>query len=121
MQDRELKAAASSIDRLRRFRVRPTPDRHAGGMIDAVRDELGRRVRSTAGIVDAWRAVVPDELADRTVVGGFRRSVLTIETPDATTRYLVQRWLRGGGQHMLAGCAPGTIRKVIVKIVAPTG
>ena len=41
--------------------------------------------------------------------------MLTIETPDAGTRYLVEQWLRGGGRAMLAGCAPGTIKRVVVR------
>jgi len=42
---------------------------------------------------------------------------LRVPTPDASSRYLVQRWLRSGGQRMLAGCSPGTINKITVKVV----
>lgn len=117
MPDRDLQHAAASINRLRELRVRPAPDRHASGTIDALRDDLQRRVRATGGIVDAWRTVVPDDLRARTLVRSFHRGVLTIETPDTSSRYLVQRWLRAGGRHMLAGCAPGTINKIAVKVV----
>lgn len=116
VSDRDLQRAAAAIERLRGFRVRPGPDRRASGAIDALRDDLGKRVRQTGGMVEAWRAVAPDELRERTAVGGFRRGVLTIEASDGSTRYLVQRWLRAGGERMLAGCAPATVRKVRVVV-----
>lgn len=117
MPDRDLQHAAASINRLRELRVRPAPDRHASGTIETLRTDLQRRVRAVGGIVEAWRTVVPDELRARTVVRSFQRGVLVVETPDASSRYLVQRWLRSGGQRMLAGCSPGTINKITVKVV----
>lgn len=116
--DRDLQHAAASINRLRELRVRPAPDRCAARTIDTVRDDLRKRVQATGGIIEAWRTVVPDNLRDRAFLQTFQRGVLMIDTPDASTRYLLQRWLRGGGQRMLAGCSPATIKKIVVRIAA---
>lgn len=118
MADRELREAAAAIERVRSLRVRPGPDRRASGAVEALRASLGRRVRETGGMVEAWRAVVPDGLGARTAVGGFKGGVVTIEVPDTGTRYLVERWLRGGGAHVFRGCAPATVRRVVVRVRA---
>ncbi|MDQ7014325.1 MAG: DciA family protein [Planctomycetota bacterium] len=120
MTDRDLQHAAVSLERLREHRVRPELDRSIGAVIEPMRKDLGTRFRQTGGIVDAWRAAVPDQLLARTTVRSFRRGVLTIETPDTSTRFLVHQWLRGDGLRMVSSCAPATINNVVVKVVPRT-
>ena len=120
MIDRDLQHAAAAIERLRELRVRTAPDRSVGAVIEPMRKDLGKRIKQTGGIVEAWRAAVPDQLRARATVRSFRRGVLTIETPDTSTRFLVQRWLRGGGLGMVSSCAPATINRVVVKVVPKT-
>lgn len=118
MTDPDLQHAAASIDHLRALRVRATPDLSIGTVIEPLRRDLGKRVKHNSGIIDAWRATVPDSLRARTTVRSFRRGLLTIETPDTSTRFLVQQWLRSGGEGMVAGCAPGTVNKVVVRVTS---
>ena len=115
MGEREIQRAALSIEKIRSLRVREPRDTRAAGAVGELRDRLEREVKQAGGMGEAWRTVSPDNLRDRARVVSFRRGVLTIATPDAGTRYLVERWLRGGGRQMLAGCAPGTIKKVVVR------
>lgn len=115
MTEREIQRAAAAIEKVRSLRVRSPRDTAAAGAVGEVRDALEREIKQTGGMGEAWRAVAPDTLRDRARIKSLQRGVLTIETPDAGTRYLVEQWLRGGGRGMLAGCAPGTIKRVVVR------
>jgi len=115
MGDREIQHAAASIEKIRSLRVRPARDTSAAGVVGELRDKLEREIKQAGGMGEAWRTVAPDNLRDRARITSFQRGVLTIESPDAGTRYLIEQWLRGGGRQMLAGCAPGTIKRVVVR------
>jgi hypothetical protein len=115
MASRELQRAADSIEKIRSLRVREGRNLAVGPAVGELHQKYAREIKQTGGIGEAWRTVVPSELAAKTRVQSFQRGVLTIETPDAGTRYLVEQWLRGGGRAMLAGCAPGTVRRVVVR------
>lgn len=118
MGSRELERAAAAIEKIRSLRVREGKNLAAAGAVGELRDKLGREIKQTGGMGEAWRTVVPSDLAPKTRVKSFQRGILTIDVPDAPTRYLVERWLRGGGRQMLAGCAPATIRRVILRASA---
>lgn len=119
MSSRELERAAAAIERVRSLRVRAERDFAAAGAVGELRDKLEREIKQTGGMGEAWRTAAPSELAARTHVVSFTRGVLTVHSPDAATRYRVEQWLRGGGRQMLAGCAPATIRRVVVRAGAP--
>ncbi len=120
MGSRELERAAASIEKIRALRVREGRNLGASAAVGELHDRLDRELRQSGGMGEAWRTVVPSELAPKTRVKSFQRGILTIEVPDAPTRYLVEQWLRGGGRQMLAGCAPATIRRVAVRAI-PSG
>ena len=92
---------------------------HIPGIVEDVADIVLNlkevQIKQTGGMGEAWRTVAPDSFRDKARIVSFQRGVLTIETPDAGVRYLVEQWLRAGGQRMLAGCAPTTIRRVLVR------
>lgn len=115
MGERELQAAAASIEKIRSLRVRPPRDAAAAGAVGELRDKLEREIKQTGGMGEAWRTVVPSELLAKTKLKSFARGVLTVEVADTSTRYLLERWLRGGGRQMLAGCAPVTVTRVAVR------
>lgn len=114
MTDRELNQAAAAIEKIRALRVRPPRDTTAAGAVGELHDALERQIKQTGGMGEAWRTVAPDNLRDKARVVSFQRGVLTIETPDTGTRYLIEQWLRAGGRQMLTGCAPATLRRVVV-------
>ncbi|HZW08966.1 MAG TPA: DciA family protein [Phycisphaerales bacterium] len=115
MGGRDLQRAAASIEKIRSLRVRPERDLTVGPVVGELHDKLARELKQTGGMGEAWRTVVPSELGARTRLRSFQRGVLTIEAPDAATRYLLEQWLRGGGRAMLAGCAPATVRRVVIR------
>ncbi|MBK7403125.1 MAG: DUF721 domain-containing protein [Phycisphaerales bacterium] len=115
MVHRDLLLAANAIEKVRALRVRAERDLAASGAVGELRDKLEREFKQTGGMGEAWRTAAPSELASRTRVVSFTRGVLTIHAPDAATRYRVEQWLRGGGRQMLSGCAPTTIKRVVVR------
>ncbi|MEO1128526.1 MAG: DciA family protein [Planctomycetota bacterium] len=108
--------AASRVDRLRSFRVRPMPDQHAGAMFEATGRELARQERKLAGIAEAWESICPPEHLGLTEIQGISRGVLTIGVADASTRYELDRLLKSGAQKNLVRLCPMTVRRV--KLVA---
>lgn len=115
MGARELEQAAASIEKIRLLRVRPPRDMAAAGAVGELRAQLEKEIKETKGMGEAWRTVAPDELRGRGRVKSFQRGVLTVVVADASAGYLLKRWLRDGGERMLAGCAPGTLKRVVVK------
>lgn len=115
MPDREISQAAAAIEKIRALRVRPPRDTSAAGAVGELRDTLERQIKQTGGMGEAWRTVAPDNLRDKARITSFQRGVLTIETPDAATRYLTEQWLRAGGRQMLATCAPATLKRITVR------
>lgn len=115
MGEREIQQAAAAIEKVRSLRVRPPRETLAAGAVGELRDRLEREIKQTGGMGEAWRTVAPDALRDKARIASFQRGVLTIQTPDAATRFRVEQWLRAGGERMLAGCAPTTVRRVVVR------
>jgi hypothetical protein len=115
MRERGIHDAAAAIEKIRKLRVWSDRAKPAGEAVGALRDRLEVEVKQTGGMGEVWRTVAPDHLRSRTRVRSFKRGVLTIEAPDASSRYLVDQWLRGGGREMLVGCAPATMKRVVVR------
>lgn len=110
-------ASAAGLQRLRDNRVTPSRD---VSMLPALDHEL-RRVRqierSAVGTANAWdsllaNAGLPGEMAARLRVVSFRAGVLTVRAADASTKYAMDRFLRGGGEAALARLTPTTLRRV---------
>lgn len=78
---------------------------------NAARDE--RRL-GNAG--DAWAAVCPGELLERTRIMGLSRGALTVATPDAATRFELDRALRSGAERALIRLCSAPVRKVRVVV-----
>lgn len=105
-------AEAARLDALRRRRAfRPRRDALADAFTAAAR-ELERSRRRLAGVAEAWEAVCPPGLVERTAIEGVARGVLTIRVADASTRFELDRLLRTGAEAALVGLAPSTIRRV---------
>lgn len=115
MGERELAQAAASIEKIRGLRVREPRELLAGGAVEELRDRLAKEIKASKGMGEAWRTIAPDELRDRGRVKSFSGGVLTVLAADESAKYLIQRWLREGGERMLAGCAPETVKKVVVR------
>ena len=115
MSEREIQRAAAAIEKVRSLRVRPPRDTAAAGAVGEVREALEREIKQTGGMGEAWRALAPATQRAPAPGKRFQRRGGAIATPAAGAGYRVEQWLRGGGRAMLAGCAPGTIKRVVVR------
>lgn len=110
-------AEAALLERLRSVRVRAPKDVSIGDTIGEQLRRMRQAARATSGTANAWDALLSGaglrpELLERTRVVSFRYGVLTVRVADASTRYAVDRFLRGGGENALARLAPTTLKRV---------
>lgn len=101
--------------RLADLRERRGARRPTGSMGDAFASaakELERQRRRTGAVAGAWEAVCPAELIDRTAIEGVSRGVLTIRVADASTRFQLDRFMRGGGEMEVIRRSPSGVRRV---------
>ncbi len=71
--------------------------------------DAAKRVGATGGL---WVQHCPAEMVGRTSVQGVARGVLTIAVDNASTRFALDRWLRGGGEAEIIAASTTPIRKV---------
>ena len=116
MAGENLQSAAAALDQLRSFRARQQREVALGEVVGEEHARLKAAHKHLATIIDAWRCVVPDELLKQTKVRSFSRGKLIIAGADASVKFRLENWLRGGGRSMLAGCAKTTIRDIVIKV-----
>ncbi|MCC6661443.1 MAG: hypothetical protein IT437_11215 [Phycisphaerales bacterium] len=105
------------LARLRELRNR-TRDLTLAADLDRLRDGIKGRSRAGAAGSGAWNSAAPAELRAVGTPAGVLRGVLTIRTPDAASRFLVDRWLRTGGEAEIIRAATTGIRRVRVVLAS---
>lgn len=108
--------ATGWLENLRGWRNRPDRDLSIGAEIETLLAQARRASRTVGGLGKDWAELVPQELREATRPVAFRRGVLTVEARDSATMFLLDRWLRGGGEAALRGACPGLRR---VRLVTP--
>lgn len=108
--------ALPGVARVREARLRPARDLSMAGPMDRELREIRKLKRAVGAIAQAWNATVPQELLKRTGLQSLSRGVLTVAVPDAATRFLLDRHLRGGGERALIGQSAAAIRSVRIVI-----
>jgi len=109
------------LESLRRLRVHEGRDLGVSALFERTAADLKRTERSLGAAADAWRAVCPAALLDRTSVVSLNRGVLTIGTDSASTRYELDRVLRSGGERELIRSCRASVRKVKVVTASAPG
>ncbi len=104
--------AQREIERLRGFRNRPEPGVALASLVGEAQKELMRRRRAVGGISAAWAELAPAELAAGAELVGQRGGVLTVRVADASARFGLDRWLRGGGLAALRARSRAALRSV---------
>lgn len=104
------------IESLRRYRVRGERDLSLRAEMDGRARDLKKQERGLGGIAEAWAGVVPPELAERTVLVGVSRGVLTVRAADSVTKWELEVLLRSGGEAELLRRSPVSVRRI--RIVA---
>jgi len=102
-------------DRLARVRLLRAPrerESSVAGVFLAEGSRIARLAKQMGGVAEAWETVCPPDLAPRTRVVGVSRGVLTIGVADASTRWALERLLKGGADRaVITGC-PMTVRRI---------
>lgn len=112
-------ALSQSVANLRKSRLWAERDLSISREIAAVADETRRAAKSALGVGATWAMVCPSELVAHTKVESLQRSLLTVAVDDASARYLLDRWLRGGGEAEVVRASGPAVRKV--KLVSARG
>lgn len=83
--------------------MRRERDLSIGGALESLRREAERSRRDESRVERVWGELVPAELRRVTRVVGVSRGVLTVRVRDSSSRFMLDRWLRSGGQQALRG------------------
>ncbi len=116
MRDAE---AARRLDTLRSLRPTYRPGQAVGGgggVLEAVVASLKQQDTKLARAERAVRQALPAELAARCTVASLKGQTLTLGVPNAAIRYRVDRWLRSGGEAIIAENSKNKIRHVRIMI-----
>jgi hypothetical protein len=104
------------IERLRPVRRVRDADVGLGSVFEAAARAHARAAKKTGAASEAWEAVCPAPLLERTAVRGIARGTLVIAVADAATRYALDVALRSGLQRELVKRCPTTVRSVKLEL-----
>lgn len=110
---------ADRLTALREARARPTRDAAAGPLFTAAARDLHRLEKKLAGVAEAWEAVCPNHLLERTSILSVSRGVLSIGVADAPARFEIDRLLGAGAKRELIRRCPMTVRRIRLVADAP--
>lgn len=110
---------ADRLQALREARARPSRDTAAGPLFSAAARDLHRLEKKLAGVAEAWEAVCPSHLLDRTAIISVSRGVLSIGVADAPARFEIDRLLGAGAKRELIRRCPMTVRRIRLVADAP--
>jgi len=103
--------ALIQLERLRRFRGRRERETSIAPLVLSIDRDLKRQDRAVGGADDAWRQLVPKELADATRVVSFARGTLVVMADSSSSAFEIDRALRGGLEGQLrAALRAGSLR-----------
>lgn len=105
-----------ALDRLRSMRVYRDRGRGIGDDLLSQMSSMKQISDSDSKAIEAWETVVTDQINDCSQVVGIRRGKLVVNVPSASARFVVDRWLKSGGQGELLALARVPIRGVELKI-----
>ena len=100
------------LQRLRAMRVRPKPDLSIGSLVERQTKQLHRRLTASQRATAAWNEAAPESIRAVAAVAGLTRGELRIRPRHASGRFLLQRWLAGGGERAIIDAARGAVSVV---------
>jgi len=87
---------------------------------DHFRRDIERPHRQLGQLIELWADALPDELVQRTRLRSFQRGTLNVSVPDSSTRYRLDRLLRGGVEARVRAAFKGNLRAIKVRVEAAT-
>ena len=113
--------ARDPLGRLRSLRVYKDRARGIGDDVLMQMGSIKKISDADARAIEAWNTVVTDQINDCSTVIGLRRGKLVVHVPSASARFVVDRWLKSGGQRELLALARVPMRGVEVRIEQDEG
>jgi hypothetical protein len=110
--------AAAELEKLRRWRARRAFDMSIGPEVELAASTAARTSRRLAGLIEAWEAVVPPEIAAHSRINGLRGGTAQVTVDSAAIRYELDRHLRCGGEAELRRQFGATLVRVRLSIGA---
>ncbi len=107
-----------ALDRLRGMRVHQDRARGIGDDLLSQMGSMKQISGDDSKAIEAWETVVTDQINDLSLVLGIRRGKLVVNVPSASARFVVDRWLKSGGQGEFLALARVPIRGVELTIDA---
>ncbi len=107
---------AQAVENLRKSRLSPERDVTVAPLLRAAADEFRRGSRGLGNVGAAWADQCPAELAGSTRIESLHRGVLTVAVDDSAAKFLLDRWLRDGGEQAFIRTCGAPVRGV--KLVA---
>ncbi|WP_428386898.1 DciA family protein [Mucisphaera sp.] len=107
------------LDRTQARLKRAERDLSLGFMKQAFRAEIERPWKKLEQVVEAWREVLPTQVAERTRLQGLDRGTLRVGVADSATLYELDRLLRSGAQRELLARVRGgaaVVRKIKLSV-----
>lgn len=114
MSDTHADAPRLRLEQLRERRPRLFEPRTLTNDLVMIEKTLRRSHRSLAAVASLWTTHCPPRLLPRTAIVSMNRSVLTIAADDASTRFELDRWLRGGAEDRLIAASTTPLGRIKV-------
>lgn len=106
------RSVSQSIENLRKSRLRKEFDPSIARVVGAVRDETRRNAKGLGNAGGVWAALCPANLVARTRVESLSRNVLTVCVEDSAAKFVLDRWLRDGGQDEFIRACSVPVKRV---------
>jgi hypothetical protein len=95
----------------------------------AITQEVAREIKALSaahgavgGLDRAWEGLAPGALAQTcTPISLSPGGVLTIAAQDASARFALERWLKGGGEALVRQACAKSLRRIAVRLRARPG
>jgi hypothetical protein len=107
--DRE---ALARLAKLQQWRGPRRPPAEIAALVEPIGHSARRTERRIGNVVDIWLAFVPPELAQQTIISGFRAGTLHVTAASAAVRFELDRQLREGLLGQMRRAFPGTLSQV---------
>lgn len=104
----------AQVNLLRTYRATPTTASTLGPTVAAIAKGLVAQRKKLGAVGEVWPQVVPKEIAEQVRPVGIVRGTLEVQTQTASVRYVLERWLKSGGEERLREALPNVKRVKIV-------
>ncbi len=110
------KTAVEELQRLRRFRRRGKPNLSVEPLIQGIQLTAQRQHRRLGTCIDAWEALVPERLREKTCIESLRQGTLHVTVTSSAVAFEIDRAVRSGLLDQLTKRVAGSLQRVRTRI-----